>query len=295
PQQPPYGTVGAGGPGDGGGGGGKNSKRTTVIVAVVCAVAVLAAAGGTAAYVVDKRDDKKTVADDGKKSPSPTASTRGPSPTPTPSSRNTGREEPTIPGWQVVANPKFGTVFEVPADWEVELADASRGYEWEDKEETTGYGSVSVNRPAYYKSDWCSYVDKKDGKQDLSLGLVGTRGEQGAKSTDEAAETRVPWWVYGGFTYPDKKTMKQEKAKPYTTKSGLTGSVARAWSENNPRTHKCASDGKAIVFAFKNGAGDYVSWDLSGPKGVAGEVPEELVQRILSTVRLTKTAPKKMD
>ncbi|EFK98526.1 conserved hypothetical protein [Streptomyces sp. SPB78] len=179
-----------------------------MIVAVVCAVAVLAAAGGTAAYVVDKRDDKKTVADDGKKSPSPTASTRGPSPTPTPSSRNTGREEPTIPGWQVVANPKFGTVFEVPADWEVELADASRGYEWEDKEETTGYGSVSVNRPAYYKSDWCSYVDKKDGKQDLSLGLVGTRGEQGAKSTDEAAETRVPWWVYGGFTYPDKKTKK---------------------------------------------------------------------------------------
>lgn len=272
-------------PGPGGGGG------STKIVAIVCALAVVVAAGVTGFLVLGK-DDKKDVADD---KPSPTASAKSPSPSASPSSdtdRQGGGEEPTIPGWQAVVNARFGTVFDVPADWEVVKSDTSVGYEWKDKTKPDGYDRVTVNRPAYFKSKWCTSDPDKDGKtEDSSLGLVGTRGEDGATSTDNAAETRVPWWVFGGYTEPDKKSVKQDDPKPYTTKSGLVGSTATAHSENTPHKGKCASDGKAITFAFKNGAGDYVSWDLSGAKGVKGEIPEETIQRILSTVRLTKSQP----
>jgi hypothetical protein len=66
----------------------------------------------------------------------------------------------------------------------------------------------------------------------------------------------------------------------------VKGSVAWAHSENTPDKGKCASDGKAITFGFKNSAGDFVAWSFFGAKGVKGEVPEKTVMKILSTVRL---------
>jgi hypothetical protein len=50
---------------------------------------------------------------------------------------------------------------------------------------------------------------------------------------------------------------------------------------------KCASDGKALTFGFKNSAGDFVAWNFFGAKGVKGEVPKATVLKILSTVRLS--------
>ena len=54
----------------------------------------------------------------------------------------------------------------------------------------------------------------------------------------------------------------------------------------SPRRASATTDGKAITFGFKNSAGDYVSWILYGAKGVADEVPDATMQKILSTVRL---------
>ncbi|MEV0850262.1 hypothetical protein AB0J21_31075 [Streptomyces sp. NPDC049954] len=270
---------------------GRNTTRT---VAIVSALAVVVAAGVTA-FVVLGGDDGKNEAKGDDKKPAPSASTPSASESPSPSGgsdRGGPGMEPTIPGWQVVVNPTYGTVFEVPGDWEVETSDTSIGFEWKDKSKPDGTDSTTVNRPALFKSKWCTTDEDKDGTlDDTSLALTGTRGEEGAKSADAAAEARVPWWVYGGYTEPDRKSVKHEKAKPYTTRSGLTGSVAVAHSENTPQTGKCTSDGKAITFAFKNGGGDYVSWNLAAAKGVKDEVPEETVQRILSTVRLTDEPP----
>ncbi|NEB72637.1 hypothetical protein G3I39_37025, partial [Streptomyces fulvissimus] len=79
--------------------------------------------------------------------------------------------------------------------------------------------------------------------------------------------------------------------KPYTTESGLEGSLITAHSEDTPQKGKCASDGKATTFAFKNGAGDFVTWNIYGAKGVKDELAEDTIQKILSTVRLTKEDP----
>ncbi|MGI5424416.1 hypothetical protein [Streptomyces sp. CA-179760] len=291
-QQPQWGApapAGAPQPPPGGGGGGNRTK----LVAIIAATAVVVAAGVTGFLVLGgdkddtadgKTDKKPTPAASKESSTEPSASASGSNP------RGGEEEKATIPGWKVVINTRFGTEFDVPADWEIETPGTSVGFEWEKKDGEMD--RTSVTAPAYLKSKWCTSDDDKDGREDdTALATVGTRGEDGAKTTDEAAETRVPWWIFGGYTQPDKKSVKFTKPKPYTTKSGIKGSVATAHSENTPQNGKCDSDGKAITFAFKNGAGDFVTWNLYGAKGVKGELSEATVQKILGTVRLTKEGP----
>ncbi len=242
--------------------------------------------GGDKDDTADGKTDKKPAPAASKESstePSASASDSNP--------RGGEEEKATIPGWKVVVNTRFGTQFDVPADWEIETPGTSVGFEWEKKDGEMD--RTSVTAPAYLKSKWCTSDPDKDGREDeTALATVGTRGEDGAKTTDEAAETRVPWWIFGGYTQPDKKSVKFTKPKPYTTKSGIKGSVATAHSENTPQNGKCDSDGKAITFAFKNGAGDFVTWNLYGAKGVKDELSEATIQKILGTVRLTKEGPK---
>jgi hypothetical protein len=279
--------------GSGGGGGGGGGNRTK-LVAIVAAVAVVVAAGVTGFLVLG--GDKENKADDGKDGkPTASASTgtsQPPAPSPTVTDddpRGGGELKPTVEGWKVVANPRFGTLFDVPADWEIDTTDMSVGFEWE---EDGKMQRTSVTAPAYLKSEWCTDDANKDGRKErTALVTAGSRGEDGAKDTDMAAETRVPWWIYGGYTQPDRKSVKAGKPQPYTTASGLVGSVVTAHSEGTPQKGKCDTEGKAITFAFKNGAGDFVTWNLYGAKGVKDEIPEATVQKILSTVRLTEEAP----
>ncbi|MCX2924883.1 hypothetical protein [Streptomyces sp. NEAU-W12] len=273
-----------------GGGGGKQTK----IVAAVAAAAVVVTAGVTGFLVLggdkddtaDKRDAKPSVSASEKPSTEPSSSASGSDDNP----RGGDAEKATVPGWQVVTNTRFGTKFDVPADWEIEDPGTSVGFEWEEKDGELD--RTTVTAPAYLKSKWCTSDDDKDGREDdTALVTAGTRGENGAKTSDQAAETRVPWWIYGGYTQPDKKSVKSGKPKAYTTASGIKGSVVTAHSENTPQNGTCDSEGKAITFGFKNGAGDFVTWNLYGAKGVEDEIPEETVQKILSTVRLTEEAP----
>ncbi|MFD5448550.1 hypothetical protein ACWDTR_13035 [Streptomyces sp. NPDC003470] len=298
-QQPQWGASQApGGPQPatvvGGGGGGGGGNRTKV-VAIVAALAVVVAAGVTGFLVLG--GDKDDTADDGKdKKPSASASaSKSGTPTADPSAsgdedqRGGGELKPTVEGWKVVANPRFGTMFDVPADWEIDSTDTSVGFEWEEDGKTD---RTTVTAPAYLKSEWCTEDSNKDGrKESTALATAGTRGEDGAKDTAMAAETRVPWWIYGGYTEPDRKSVKYDKPKDYTTASGIKGSVATAHSEGTPQKGKCDSEGKAITFAFKNGAGNFVTWNLYGAKGVKDEIPEATIQKILSTVRLTDAPP----
>ncbi|MGZ3114280.1 hypothetical protein [Streptomyces sp. H62] len=278
-----------------GGGGGDGGNRTKV-VAIVAALAVVVAAGVTGFLVLGgDKDDQADQGKDGKPSASASAD-RSETPSTDPSASG-GEDNPrggdglkaTVDGWKVVANPRFGTMFDVPADWEIDSTDTSVGFEWEEKGKTE---RTTVTAPAYLKSEWCTTDENKDGrKESTSLATAGTRGESGAKDAAQAAETRVPWWIYGGFTEPDKKSVKYGKPKPYTTTSGIEGSVITAHSEGAPKKGKCDTEGKAITFAFKNGAGDFVTWNLYGAKGVEEEIPEATVQKILSTVRLTEAPP----
>lgn len=288
-QQPHWGAPGpAGGPQPPQGGGGGNRTK---LVAVIAATAVVVAAGVTGFLVLG--GDKDDTADGGKD----TSSQSPPADPSTSSSETSGSddnprgnetEKPTIAGWKVVVNQKYGTAFDVPADWEVGKPGTFTFFEDEVKGDGSPY--IGFSAPAYLKQNWCESDDDKDGtKETSSLASSGTKGEDGAKDTASTARGDAAAFAFGGYTdqkESSKKYLKIGAAKPYTTKSGVVGSVATSYTSGVPKSGKCSSDGKATTFAFKNSADDFVSWTLYGAKGVSEAIPDATVQKILSTVRL---------
>ncbi|MDX3865333.1 hypothetical protein [Streptomyces europaeiscabiei] len=281
-QQPQWGAQGPAGPPVPPGGGGGNRTK---LVAIIAATAVVVAAGVTGFLVLggDGDKDKKTQS-------APTAS---PSPTVSESTEDNPRGDdagakPTVAGWKVVVNPKWGTAFDVPAEWAVQSSDTFIGFE--DDKKGDGSVLIGMSAPAVLKEKWCTSDDDKDGNEETSsLAAVGTKGQQGAKGTEDIARNDSAWWIFGGYTDQkdsSKKKMTIGKAKAYTTTSGVEGSVATTYSKGVAKKGKCDTDGKATTFAFKNSAGDYVSWTFHGAKDVGDEVPDATVQKILSTVRL---------
>ncbi|MGW0946318.1 hypothetical protein ACWD4O_27785 [Streptomyces sp. NPDC002623] len=278
--------------GPGGNGGGSGGGNRTKLIAVIAASAVVVAAGVTGFLVLGGDDDDP--ADVAKGSASPTTSTSASASASSGTDdnpRSSETEKATVAGWKVVVNPKWGIAFDVPADWEVQKPGLSQGFEWEDKTKTDGYDRILMGGTAEFKSKWCSTDADKDGKtDDTPLAMVGSKGAEGAKTTDEIAINTPAWWVFGGYTEPDKKSLTfDEKATAFTTASGIVGSYAWAQSTNTPQKGKCDSDGKAITFGFKNSNGDYVSWNLYAAKGVKDELPKATIMQILSTVRLNGT------
>ncbi|MGW3267150.1 hypothetical protein [Streptomyces sp. NPDC001056] len=285
-QQPPWGqqppTVPIQQPPQGGGNGGGNRTK---LIAIVAAAAVVVAACVTGALVLGgSKDDKADGKNGGSTSPSPTGASSSPASTDNP--RAAESEKPTVPGWKVVVNPKWGIAYDVPSDWQAQAPDMEVGFE--DQKSTDGKPLIVMSGTAEDQPKWCTSDDNKDGRtDDTPLAVVGSKGASGAKSTDQIAVNTPAWWVYGGYTQPDKKSITfDKKATPFTTTSGIKGSYAWARSSGTPQKGKCASDGKALTFGFQNSAHDYVSFNFYGAKGVQGEVPQATIMKILGSVRL---------
>ncbi|MFB7499810.1 hypothetical protein ACFC09_34875 [Streptomyces sp. NPDC056161] len=287
-QQPHWGTPApAGAPRPPQGGGGNHTK----LIAIVSATAVVLAACVTGFLVLGRDKDGKA---DGGGAGGNAGRSAAADPT-TAATATSGAdgdphgdvtEQPLVAGWKTVVNPKWGTAFDVPADWQVGTPRSLVGFE--DRKSPDAKPLIAMSAPATYKSKWCTSDGDKDGRSDdTPLAVAGTKGESGARNPGDAAVKSVPWWVYGGYTQPDKKSVTQdEKATDYTTASGVEGAYAWASSTGTPRTGKCASDGKAITFAFRNAADDIVSFNLYAAKGVDGEVGTATIMKILSTVRM---------
>lgn len=273
----------------------QDDKKKTTIVAIIAATAVVAAAAITGFVVLKDDDGTSDEADKNvsasktppsEKSPSEKPAEEGSPSAPADNPRDGSDAKPTIAGWKVVTNPKHGTQFDVPAGWEVAGSGLSIGFE--DEKKGDGSPAVVMSAPAHYKDKWCSFDSNKDGKaEDTGMSSVGTKGGKGAKTSDEAAYNEAGNWVWAGYAQTEPKgTVKITKAKAYTTKSGLTGSVSTATALGVKKENKCETDGKSIAFSFKDTKGDFKSWVLYANTGVAGEVPDATIQQILSTVRL---------
>ncbi|MCS0635637.1 hypothetical protein NX801_08165 [Streptomyces sp. LP05-1] len=278
---------------------GGNRKKTTV-TAIVAALAVLAAAGVTGFLVLGNKDDTgdkdpsqvtagrsagSSAAAPGPAGSAPAADTASSPPAANPRS-GAGAAKPTVPGWKVVFNPKYGTLFDVPPTWEVRSPGSYIGFD--DLKAGDGRPVVTMSSPAEYKSAWCSEDADHDGSQEKTgLATAGSKGAQGARNTAEVATVAAANWVWAAYAQQEPKgVVKVSKAQPFTARSGLTGHVATATAVGTKKSGRCDSDGKSIAFGFKNSAGDFVSWILYGAKGVPDELPEATVQQILGTVRL---------
>jgi hypothetical protein len=263
---------------------GSGNRAKVIAVAAATTVVLAGCAGG---FLVLGGGDKDGNADGGGMTTEASASASR-SATASPSDDPRGKDgKPAFPGWKVVINSKWGTAFDVPPDWDVKPPSLLIGFT-DDKVEDGSKPLIVMSAPAILKESWCASDDDKDGRvEDTGLAAAGTKGADGAKNTGQVAVNQVFWWVYGGYTQPDKKSITHPgRAKPYTTRSGIKGSISRAWSRNTPRQGKCASDGKAITFGFKNSAGHFVAWNLYGATGVKDELPDSTIMKILSTVRL---------
>ena len=245
-------------------------NRRTRTVALAAAAAVVVAALVTGAVFLGGGGDDETAPDPTRSTASPTASD--------------GRK-PTVDGWKAVVNTDLGVAFDVPADWALESRDwVSYVAEDDDPDETP---LVAMKGPAVLKAQWCTSDDDKDGRtDDTPLASAGSRGNNGARSTEEIARADSAAWVYGMYTQPDREKVTTTPATSFTTESGLTGSVATSESSGVERQDKCDTDGRATTFAFKNAEGDFASWSLFGAAGVDEEVPQATVEKILSTVRV---------
>ncbi|MFE6133843.1 hypothetical protein ACFQ6Q_37140 [Streptomyces sp. NPDC056437] len=267
-----------------------DDKKKTTIVAIVAATAVVAAAVITGVVVLG--DDDSTSVDSkptASKTPTVKQPTGDPAASPTENPRGGDGGKATIAGWKVVSNPKHGTQFDVPAGWEVAGSGVSTGFE--DDKKGDGSPVVAMSAPAHYKSKWCTFDTDKDGKlEDWGLSTTGTKGGKGAKDAATAAYNEAGNWVWAGYAQTEPKgTVKVTKAVPYTTKSGLAGSVSTATAIGVKKENKCETDGKSIAFSFKDPAGEFKSWVLYANKGVPDEVPDATIKQILSTVRLAAT------
>lgn len=231
-------------------------RRTVIGICVLTALAV--AAAGTAVVVVRHEPEGRPPADPSK---------------------------PLIAGWKTVVNPEHGTAFDVPPDWEVLEPTVFSGYADRKDPDKVLIGHTA---PAFYKSKWCSIDSDGDGRiQDVALASVGTKGADGAASTAEVAEKTAPTWVYAAYAQPDKSLVTWDKPVKYRTKAGVQGTYVTARATGVAQTNRCAGDGRAVVFGFKNSKGGFVAWDFYGRTGVPGAVDNALVMRVLSTVRLS--------
>jgi hypothetical protein len=274
PWNAPTVTAGAAPPAPPGGGDGNPTK----VIAIVAASAVVIAAGVTGFALLGGGKDDRT-------DPEPTKSpSRQSSPASDP--RGTGGAgKPTVAGWKTVVNPKRGIAFDVPAEWGLKstgwVTYVSENDDPQDKP------LIGVAAPALLKEKWCGSDEDKDGTKEYTmLAGAGTRADNGARSPEEAARDDAATWVYGAYAQPDKKLVTSGAVDSYTTKSGITGSLATASSSGVEKSKKCAADGKATVFSFKDPSGDIVSWEFFGAKGVSDEVPDATVRQIVATVRL---------
>ncbi|WP_208853467.1 hypothetical protein [Streptomyces bacillaris] len=249
--------------------------RPTAVVAV-CAVAAVVAAAVVAGFLVFGGGD------DGKPAAGPTpadsvAASDGPA----------DPEGPLVPGWKTVVNPTRGIAFDVPAEW------APKPAGWvsyvADDSDPDEKPIVGFSAPAILKEKRCLSDDDHNGTQEeTALASVGSRGEREARNAEEAARENARLWVYGSYAQPHEDKVTTGPAEPFTTRSGLTGSVATATSSGLEAKGRCDFDGRATAFAFKDGKGQLVSWTFVGVRGVTDEVPDQTVRKILSTVRLVE-------
>ncbi|MFF4388595.1 hypothetical protein ACFY0G_17710 [Streptomyces sp. NPDC001552] len=267
--------------------GGGGSSYSTKTVAIVAAAAVVVVAAATGAFVLT-REDKKTEADD-KPAASPSApASEAPAPAgSSPNPRAGGSAQPVIPGWKVVVNTKYNVSYDVPPEWNVHESGAILSISDEVKKD--GSPLITMTGTATLKEEWCTVDKDADGRvEKFSVADTGIKGAQGAKDTAQVATDNTGAWVWAAFAQKEPKgTVKVEAAKEYTTSSGIKGHMVVATAPNLKKEHKCSTDGKAVGFGFKNAVGDFASFVLISAAGVKDEVPTDISDKVMSSIRLT--------
>ncbi|TGB08846.1 hypothetical protein E4099_14675 [Streptomyces palmae] len=196
--------------------------------------------------------------------------------------------KPVIPGWQVVANPRWHNAFDVPPGWDVKGAGESTSFfDENDKRKPL----ISMSAPAVYKESYCP-AGKKGAASDISLAATGTKGAKGAKTAEEAAKNEARSWVFAGYDQAGTGDLRlvDAETKPFTSAQGLKGYTAKAEVTGVKKKDGCATDGKAFTVTFTGPDGKFATWVLYTAAHVEDEVPDATIKKIMSSLRLLEPA-----
>ncbi|WP_069816978.1 hypothetical protein [Streptomyces sp. TP-A0874] len=275
-------------------GGGK--KKKPVAIAIAAATVLVVGAAVTGYFVLF---DDKEPSHDAKGGGSPSAEplpSKSQTPEPEPEDDDGdvdnpraggGEVKPVVKGWKTVVSRKRQNAFDVPPEWKVESQGLSIGFEDSNSDEEFPPPLVTMSAPAFAQPEWCTYKEN-DREHETELAAAGSKGAQGAKSTDEAAENEALSWVFAAYDQGKTGTFHSTKAKPFTSEHGLTGSVASATVTGVKKENKCSTDGKAFAVSYVAESGDYGTWVLYAAKGVKDEIPDATIKKIMNSLRPLK-------
>lgn len=175
----------------------------------------------------------------------------------------------------------------MPPEWNVNESGVSLSFH--DEVKNDGSPIITMSGTATLKEEWCTVDKDADGRvEKFSLADTGIKGAQGAKDTAQVATDNTSAWAWAAFAQKEPKgTVKVGAAKEYTTSSGIKGHMVVVTAPNLKKEHKCSTDGKTVGFGFKNAVGDFASFVLISAAGVKDEVPDDVSNKVISSIRLT--------
>ncbi|MGD9485466.1 hypothetical protein WDH52_19830 [Streptomyces sp. TRM70308] len=283
PGQPPWGPPTApAGPPPPDGGRPKNATRNTIL-AIAVSLAVIAGAVVTGVWMLSDDEGGGRPTAGGSPSASPSASpSESAEPTDDPDADD-GEPQPVVDGWQVVVNGRHNSAFDVPGEWEPATEDTIVGWgEAEDSEDALiPAPAVAMSAPAFLEEDWCR--DSDEGT--YSRAVVGTKGAQGAKNTEEAALAAAQNFVFHRHGGEDKELVDWTESEPFSNDHGIEGHIATATHTGGEKTNKCQADGKSVAISWLDDARDLRLWVLVSDTGVEDEVPQEVIDQMTASLR----------
>lgn len=279
----------------GGPGGERRGKRTAIALVTAAAVAAVAVIAGV---VVLGGDGGGSSGEDGGSSggEARAGGDRPASPSPEPTDDHSIGADPddprspvlpvpdpvVAPDWQVQRIFDRHNAFDVPPDWEVGSESRLIGYE-DSREDGNGDLAVAMSAVSTYMDDWC---DEADGPSWRAA--AGTKGGQGATSTEEAAENEARVWALAAYDQEQRGTLRVTEPEPFESEYGITGHTATATITDVPEDPDApcgTSEGEVVTVSYIDSENNLATWVLLRDTGFEGAVDDETVELMMNSLR----------
>ncbi|MEO3755308.1 hypothetical protein [Streptomyces sp. B6B3] len=263
-------------------------------IAIVVATAVIAAAVITGVFLLGDDGDKGTPSGGGTASPSPEPTATddtddeedsgGGSDPDDPRQSVLERPDPVVaPDWQVQTIENRHNAFDVPPDWEVGSDGYMVGYE-DNRESAEGELLVAMSGVSTYLDGWCD-----EAEYGVSWRAVaGTKGGQGATSTEEAAENEARNWALAAYDQEQRGRLEMSQTEPFESDHGISGHTVTATITDVPDDpeNRCGTfDGKVVTVSYLDVNSDLATWVLVMDTGFDEELDDATIEQMMNSLR----------